>query len=297
MKQSGNTFEPSRTAQWVAAARTVGKLLPRDLLLAHDPYGVGFAEGRTRMLAESLLEHPRIARALITRAGPLTGFLLWMQLRTRALDDVLLEFIQNGGRQVVLLGAGFDSRALRFRRELADAHVYEIDHPATQAGKHARLPSEAMRTRVVYVGWDFEQDDMAKLPARLHAQGLDSEAPVLTIWEGVTMYLAPEAIEATVAAVRAWGSSGSLLALTYVDRAALESKDREVQLLSRIVARVGEPWRFGWHPRDLPAWFRERGYDLVSDVTAAELAAHFYPPRWHHHFQNPHRRIAVLRTQ
>jgi len=297
MKQARHGFEASRTARWVAAARTFGALLPEELVLARDPHGLAFADGLVRHVADALIRRPRLGRALIRRAGPLTSFLLWMQLRTRALDDVLLEFVKAGGRQVVLLGAGYDSRALRFARELAECTVFEVDHPATQAGKIAGLPAETLTSRVLYVGWDFEHGSLALLPARLHELGLDRDAAVLTIWEGVTMYLGEPAIEATVRAVRAFGGVGSELAVTYIDRAALVRPDAELGLSRRIVASVGEPWRFGWQPREFGRWFSARGFDVVSDVTDLELCARHYPVRWTRFFGNKTRHVAVVRVR
>ncbi len=297
MRYSGKRLEASRTAEWVAAARSVGGLLPSELALARDPYGVLYARGLVRGVAELLLRHPRWARALLPHAGPLTSFLLWMQLRTRALDDLLLEFVRGGGRQIVLLGAGYDSRALRFGHELAGAQVFEVDHPATQAGKVERLPAETFRTRVVYVGWDFERDDMAELPLRLHRQGLDPNARVLTIWEGVTMYLGHAAIEATLQAVRAFAGDRSLLAFTYIDRRALARPGHELKLSARLVASVGEPWRFGWEPAELPAWLVARGYALLSDESDADLAARHLPPRMRRSFARASRRVALAEVR
>jgi methyltransferase (TIGR00027 family) len=220
-----------------------------------------------------------------------------MQLRTRALDDVLLEFVRGGGRQVVILGAGFDSRALRFGRELSDAAVFEVDRPATQTRKIARLPVETMQNRVIYVAWDFENDDAALLPHRLRELGLDSGQRVLTIWEGVTMYLGEGAIDATVRAVREFGSAGSRLALTYIDRRAIARPRGEHGLLQQIVARAGEPWRFGWHPDELGGWFAQRAFALLSDVSDAELAAHHLPSRERRRFDRATRHIAVLEVR
>lgn len=297
MKDRQEEIAPSRTAQWVAAARSLGALLPRELLLAHDPYGIDFTHGRARGLADVLLRHPRIASALLRRAGPLTSFLLWMQLRTRALDDVLLEFVRGGGRQIVILGAGFDSRALRFREALRDAAVFEIDRPATQSRKIARLPVETMQNRVIYVAWDFENDSAALLPHRLRELGLDSGERVLTLWEGVTMYLSESAVDATVRAVRELGSPGSQLALTYIDRRAIARPRGEHGLLQRIVARAGEPWRFGWHPDEVRGWFAERTLELVSDVSDRELAERYLPQPERRRFARATRHIALLEVR
>jgi methyltransferase (TIGR00027 family) len=195
---------------------------------------------------------------------------------------------------VVLLGAGFDCRALRFGNELSAATVFEVDHPSTQNGKIKQLPAETMRTRVVYVGWDFARDDMTQLPARLHEQGLDPSLPVLTIWEGVTMYLEPDSIESTVRAVRAFGAEQSLLAFTYIDRRSIGAPRGEFKLMAKLVSQAGEPWRFGWEPEDVPFWFGARGFSLVSDASDAELATRFLPARFWRHFARRARHLAIV---
>lgn len=295
MNSSERGFEASRTAQWVAVARTMGGLLPRELLLACDPYGVEFAQGGLARAARLLLHLRWLSRPVVTCTGPLAHLVLWMQLRTRAIDDVLLDFVGAGGRQVVLLGAGYDTRALRFKNELSRVTVFEVDHPATQTEKRARLPAQALSTDVVYLGWDFERDPIEELPSRLEALGLDPTQPVLTIWEGVTMYLEPSTVEATVRAVQRFTRGMNVLALSYIDRRRLERPHVHVKVVSRFVARAGEPWRFGWDPDDFPRWFSARGFALVSDVSDAELAARFFPARVWYRFAKKTHRLAIVR--
>ncbi len=265
---------PSTTAAWVAACRSLGAALPREARLCDDPFGMRFAGGLSAALARAALRHPRALARVLSRTSPLSRFVAYMQVRTRVLDDVLVDFARGGGRQVVLLGAGFDCRAARFRGELARATVFEVDFPATQHKKRATLDGTES-ARVEYVAWDFEQEPMSALPARLSEQGLDPESPTLTIWEGVTMYLTERAIEDTVAAVRRLGPSGSLLAMTYFDRARLRHP------ASRIVALAGEPWRFGWEPQAMAGWLGARGFELLRDETAGEAARRLgLPERW-----------------
>ena len=82
----------SATAAWVAAARSVGSLLPGRLRLAEDPFGAELADGLIGHAARLCLRHPGLGKQVVSIGGPLRSFLLWMQLRTRALDDVLLRF-------------------------------------------------------------------------------------------------------------------------------------------------------------------------------------------------------------
>lgn len=267
--------QASQTAAWVAAARTLGSLLPRELVLARDPYGVRFASQPLQRVIHSLERLPVASRNLLTQLGPLSELVLWMQLRTRALDDVLLDYLSHAGTQVVLLGAGFDCRALRFREALSQAKVYEVDHPATQQKKRACL-GEAASSDTVYVAWDFERDPLSKLGARLAELGLDPARATLTIWEGVTMYLSESAIEDSVHAVRDFGAEGSLLAFNYIERHTLQDQGFGARTVTRVVKRAGEPYQFGWDVEVLPSWLAARGFTLVNDASDRDLAARYW---------------------
>lgn len=286
----------SQTAAWVATARSLGSLLPEELLLARDPYGVRFASPRLSALAAWLMRVPRVSRRLLLGLGPLTDLVLWMQLRTRTLDDLTRDYLAQGGQQIVLLGAGFDCRALRFEheRERAGAKVYEIDYPATQHHKRSVL-AEHTAHDTLYVAWDFERDALDGLSAKLTALGLDTHARTLTIWEGVTMYLSEPAIDASVRAVRDLGGEGSLLAFNYIDRRMLEAPALGLKAVTEVVKRAGEPYQFGWDTSALAPWLFARGFVLIHDDSEHELALRYWPHQRPRPSKRAGRRIALAR--
>ena len=153
---------PSRTAAWVAVARGMADRLPVEAQLALDPYGTAF-EDRMRMRLQHALE--RIGVPLEKFPG-VTRWILYMQVRTRVIDDALRAFVARGGRQLVVLGAGYDCRALRLP-ELAGVRVLEVDHPATQGHKREVLERLHAASPATYVMWNFEQRPMAELPGAL----------------------------------------------------------------------------------------------------------------------------------
>jgi methyltransferase (TIGR00027 family) len=165
--------------------------------------------------------------------------------------------------------------------------VFEIDHPATQRRKRevlARLGAPSVRTE--FVAWNFERQQ--DLPAHLSSIGLDAEKPTFTIWEGVTPYLTEPAIAATMAAVRAWSRArGSQLGFTYIEPTSIKRSWR------RIVAAVGEPWRFGWEPAALPSWMAAHGMRLVRDESDADLARRYLPERFWARLGEPGRHVAL----
>jgi len=286
--------QASRTAAWVAACRGLGSLLPDEARLCDDPWGTTFGG------VPPALERGRVADALRTAlpwAPPVLGWVLYLQVRTRVIDDALLTFVRGGGRQVLLLGAGFDCRAARFRDQLAGVTLFEVDHPATQARKREVLGAiDGPGPRVEYLPWDFEANPLDALPAALAGHGFDRHRPVLTIWEGVTMYLTEPAIEATVAAVRGLSAPGSVLVFTYFDRAHGSRSTLSGQFLSALVAGAGEPFRWGWDPAALPAWLAERGWALDEDRDTAVAAQDLLPASYARHVRERGRRIAVARV-
>jgi len=266
------------TAAWVAAMRGAGAFLPAPMRLVDDPYGLRFA-GRLRALRE---EGPLAAGARVTARvwlrGRLRAAVVIQQLRTRFIDEDVDAFAAAGGRQLVLLGAGFDCRAWRLPA-LQGATVFEVDHPATQAKKRALMEREPARARVVFVPWDFEREPLDRLRARLGLDGHDARAATMTISEGVLPYLTDQAVEATFATVARYSGPGSLFTFTYFDRALLTENAGDARGVRLAVRLMGEPFRHGFDPAALPRWLDERGFALARDESARALAARMLPAR------------------
>jgi methyltransferase (TIGR00027 family) len=281
---------PSFTARWVAMGRSLGAILPDGAQLIDDAYGGRVASRPMAALLGLARWQPRLRPLLRLALRPLLSGAAAMQIRTRVIDDELDRFLAAGGRQLVLLGAGFDARAHRLAERLGDARVFEVDHPATQRLKRDRF-GEA---RATYVAWNFERDPMRELPARLGSLGHDPKQPTFTIWEGVTIYLTEGAIESTAATVRAYSAAGSRLCFTYTDKRALASKRLRGRILAAAVRRVGEPFQFGWLPKELGDWWSARGFRVLSDVVMGEAARRMLPPVWAERAYARHRHVATV---
>ncbi|HLL25480.1 MAG TPA: SAM-dependent methyltransferase, partial [Kofleriaceae bacterium] len=264
---------PSRTAAWVAAARQLGRLLPEDVRIADDPYGAAFTSIPLARAIELAVGGG--LGALPARFATLPGIARWityMQVRTRVIDDIARAF---PGRQLVLLGAGYDCRALRL--ELPGARVFEVDHPATQGHKRRVLEKLGATSSATYVTWDFETNAMDDLPAALADAGHDASIPTLTIWEGVTMYLTEAAIDASLRAIAQWSAQTSQLAMTYFAKSRLASPSWTMRAIAGVVSRLGEPWRFGWDPAELPDFLEARGLALLDDIALSDAARTLLP--------------------
>jgi methyltransferase (TIGR00027 family) len=293
---------PSRTAALVAAARQLGRLLPEATRLADDPYGAAFTspqlarlierasseDGDTGTLATALR---RIRHPLAAMPG-LREWILYMQVRTRVIDDALRDFVAGGGHQVIVLGAGYDTRALRMP-ELAGARVLEVDHPATQTHKRAVLERLGVESPAHYLTWDFEERPVDDLPEALVEAGHDPARPTFTVWEGVTMYLTEPAIDASLRAIGSWSAPGSQLAMTYFAKTLIHQPSLATRAIQAVVSRFGEPWRWSWNPDELPAYLEERGLELVDDIALSDAARALLPAELAAYVASPDRRIAL----
>ena len=269
--------QPSRTAQTVAFARAIESLRPRERRLFEDPYAARFL-GTDGLWMLWLLRRTVSRRAVlycINQIGP--GLLPYAIARTTFIDEALTSALRRGTPQIVILGAGYDTRALRIPG-IETAVVYEVDHPDTQAFKRARLGAdmEAIQERVRFVGIDFDRQDLGE---RLRSAGFQFDRPSFVIWEGVTHYLPEEAVDATLR-VLATMNRGSEVVLTYMDRALIEGTrsfpgGRRLLFAVRL---IGEPFRFGLAPTETAGFLRERGFELLEDIGGDDLSARYFAP-------------------
>src|SRR5690349_8849331 len=173
----------SRTAVHVALFRALESARDSDRLFS-DPYAEAFLTPGYRALARAARLRPvgqRLEQYLDRRysGGPRGSAVM----RTRLIDDWVTSA---DAAQVVLLGAGFDSRAYRLPG-LASAAVFEVDHPSTQTVKQRLLARRAVRAEHVrFVPVDLLRDPLG---TALDAAGFDHEGLTVVIWEGVTNYL------------------------------------------------------------------------------------------------------------
>jgi methyltransferase (TIGR00027 family) len=274
----GMQSRASRSAEHVALFRALESA--RRGRIFDDPYAVRFLPYRYRLLVQSARVAwvgRRLERYLAERwpAGPRASAVV----RTRLIDDLVSEALAAGARQVVLLGAGYDSRAYRLP-SLATVAVYEVDHPATQAAKHRLIRAQVRpdrRRHVRFVPVDLVRDDLASALGRA---GFAAPERTVVVWEGVTNYLTADVVEATLRHLVELTASGSRVIFTYLDRAALDGSGTfsGVEEWHAVVRQQGEPWRFGFDPAQLPRYLAERGMALTLDLSARDAAARYLLP-------------------
>jgi methyltransferase (TIGR00027 family) len=261
---------PSRTAERVAIRRAAHQLL--DSPRVHDDplalHILGDAQAAAIRLDPRRFEDGRVAPVL--RA--------FLAVRSRLAEDTLAQAVAAGVRQYVVLGAGLDTFA--YRNPYPALRVFEVDHPATQAWKRQRLAEAyiAVPEGVTFAAVDFASES---LPSALRAAGLRRDEPSFFSWLGVTPYLEPANVLATLAAIALFAANGGGVVFDYnVPTASLAPLPRAAfEALAARVAAAGEPFRGYFEPQALVAAMHAMGFHGVRDLGPDELNATFFSNR------------------
>jgi methyltransferase (TIGR00027 family) len=273
----------------VAALRALYSEAPPDLAIFDDAVAQRLLPpGLARVLrvAVSLPMGTRLTHRLVGAAT--RGLSYGVPLRTAAIDDAVSLAVGEGARQMVVLGAGLDARAWRMP-SLADVTVFELDHPDTQGYKRERtadLPPLAREVRFCSI--DFERQ---RIPDVLGEHGFDRDRPSIWVWEGVTMYLTVDAIDATLEAVGGLASSGSRLAVTYLPRRYAVAWQRAIGAAGG--ALIGEHLKAQQDPDEVARRLQRHGFSVETDDSAVEWASRW--PEADARRVRPFERLAVAK--
>ena len=211
--------EPSLTALGNAAFRALESEKKRNERICDDPYARKFVPAWFYYIAKFTLvtgyaewRSPGVMGALVTRS--------------RYIDDYLSDRIRDGIEQLVILGAGYDSRPYRFEQLKDRVRVFEVDHHATQEIKKAKLARifGDLPDYVTFVPVDFAEKTLEK---RLVESSYDKTAKTLFIMEGVTMYLNPEAMDNVLSFVTGYSGLGSSIIFDYFYKSAIDGNKIE----------------------------------------------------------------------
>ncbi|MFD3742162.1 MULTISPECIES: SAM-dependent methyltransferase [unclassified Streptomyces] len=263
--QSGHSSE---TAHLTARARASDAVIEPGRRLLGDTFAHLFVTVPPPVTSQEALG--RLQR--LDRAHG--GFIAEILLRQRYFEDLVALAVDAGVRQVVLLGAGYDTTALRYTGP-DTVRFFEVDHPATQTAKLEALAAADLTSPVTSVPLDFTAG--ASLRAELTAHGFDVDTPCVVGWLGVTFFLPPEACRATLADLADTVAPGSLLLFDYMDEAVVEgtSPYEGALEMARQVAEQGEPYINGLTPHSAAATVRDAGFEPVEQLRVTDLVRRY----------------------
>jgi methyltransferase (TIGR00027 family) len=206
------------------------------------------------------LEGAELSRYLLGAAGVTNNV-----VRTKHVDASMIDALEHGARQVVVMGAGLDSRAYRFETRLGGVQFFEVDCSAALEFKKQRVMTllERLPSHVRYVTADFTKDDVF---TELLASGYDEHQCTCFIVEGVFHYIREENVRAILRLVAEHSGNGSEIIFDY----ALLTNPK-INNPSTRMARWGAPYVFGFPSGGPVRLIRDVGLEVVSDLRASEL--------------------------
>jgi methyltransferase (TIGR00027 family) len=205
------------------------------------------------------------------------GVYEWVIARTRYIDAVMMKALAEDFSQVVIFGAGFDSRAIRFQRQLSDRRVFELDAPTTQAMKIRQLERRGvvLPPNLVFVPVNFEKEAAAE---KLSTAGFHTGAKTLVIVEGVLQYLNPESAEETLRTIAEQVGPGSWLVFDYAHASVLRGEGTSYgeQRMTRGVDRFGASWQFGLEEGEVEPFLARRGFGQRDRKSPQQLEEMYF---------------------
>ena len=227
-------------------------------------------------LAKVILNVPVLRKAFMSKVAP-SGIYEYVIARTKLLDEIFLDGLANKVYQIVVLGAGMDTRALRFAGMNQGTKIIELDIEKTQRPKveilnrkKVELPDE-----LVFASIDFNTEVLSDV---LINAGYQRDQQSLFLWEGVTMYLNSDAVNSTLSFIKKSSQKGSRVAFDYIFGSVLRQENKfygEKEIFD-TVSQTGEGWTFGLEEGKVEELLTKHGFKMISHYTPSELEERYF---------------------
>ena len=264
MKQN----QSSQSALGVALFRAIESQKPETRRICYDPYARAFIPPFSYFLVKLIVDS-----GLYERMGP--GAIGFITVRERYIDDYLKTCLAEGLEQVVILGAGFDTRPYRIPG-IQQTRVFEIDYPATQAAKRKGLKKviDPLPGNVTFLPVDFNTQSLA---GRLPGSGYNEQAKTLFIWQGVTYFLTAQGVDSTLDFIVHHSGPGSSVIFDYMDNEIFQDPHNSYgKALKRAGRMSGEEYMFGIDRGQVEPFLTRRGFQDVHNMTIETLKQRYF---------------------
>lgn len=272
--------QASETAAYTAAMRAIANVAPQKKKILIDPYALefmGFPWALTRIIFYLKFFNPLIYLVGTRVPDIMVGFpgmTALSTIRHRYIDEQIIAAYQQGIRQFIFLGAGYDSRPARL--PLDDASFIEIDHPDTQSRKKYLLKKKDIpypdNTR--FIPLDFSEkwaEDLFNLEN--YKELIEPQASMI-VWEGVSCYLKPEAVIYTFQTINKILEPGSRFVFDAFPKDIYNPETDNVLLrkMQNLVNRKGEPFYWGDSPESIKSILLSEGFSSINYKSVFEIS-------------------------
>ncbi len=254
--------EPSRTALMIARQRAAHQVLDHGSIL-YDPFAMKILCEDEKDVRQFANGHPLASIGRLITAA-----------RSRIAEDALSRAVERGVRQIVILGAGLDTFALRNPHGARQIRIYEVDHPATQAWKRQRLAEAqiALPPWLILVPVDFERDDVGE---NLVAADFQQNSPAFFTWIGVVPYLTQDALGRTLDYISSIHNSEVVFDYMEPPEAFSEELSQLEKQRAEQLEKIGERSASRFEPAGMAEFLRSHGFSAIEDISFQEIASRF----------------------
>ncbi len=221
-----------------------------------------------------------LARRLFTRVAAPRGIYEYVIARTKYIDTVFKQALAEQFDQILIFGAGFDTRALRFQNPVANTRVFELDVPVTQQAKISQYQKRnlAIPQSLTFIAIDFDRESISM---KLEEAKVFKHQRSLFILEGLVMYLQPNSVDETFQVIRDYAGRGSWVVFDYIYASVLRKEGiyyGETAIVD-TVSDAGEPWHFGIEKGQIEQFLARYAMRLIDHKDAQDLEkAYFTDP-------------------
>ncbi|KJS32338.1 MAG: hypothetical protein VR64_07415 [Desulfatitalea sp. BRH_c12] len=267
-------IDPRKMALQIAGLRANETHLPENERVFQDPYAEYFFPDEIRELFQ---DSNRVKAELQKYEQMMPGVNGAIVARIKFIDECLLELMANGLKQVVIIGAGYDTRSYRLPGVKENLKVFEVDHPDTQAVKAEKVKSifGMLPNHICYVPIVFGKESLSD---KLSECGYNKGLKTLFIVEGLLMYIPPPAVENLLAFITKDSGPESAIVADYFDTTVVEGTSplKEAIVLRQFVENEGTSLKFGIQAGNDEAFFKQCGFRQVYCVSAAACKDKFF---------------------
>lgn len=272
MKRRRIESRASQTADITCLYRAYSFLEHHPLLHSDDSVAPLLLPEKIKPLARFAMARNFLSRLL----GP-KGMYEWVIARTKYIDRQFQEAGLQHYEQVLILGAGFDSRCVRFREQLKNTRIFEIDAATTQLLKitQFRKRDVVFPENVTFIPMNFETESMVE---KLEKAGFQKGVKTLILMEGVLQYLAPKAANETLQNLQDLCGQGSRLICDYAHQSTLRGGGKdygEKGVLSKIKV-YGESWQFGLDNNEVQHFVEKYGFRLLDHKSPSDFEKDYF---------------------
>lgn len=257
----------SRTAEMTCLSRAASFLENEGLYKSDDHIAPLLLPDAFRMLFKVGL----LRKAFMALFAP-KGLYEYVIARTKYIDTAFEKALEEQVDQVLIFGAGFDTRALRFQEKLQKTRVFELDVPITQQAKIDQYANRGLQSpqNLTYMAIDFEKE---KLAEKLYAAGFQRDRTDLFVLEGLLMYLQPDAVRSTLQIISDYAGRKSRLVFDYVRASVLKGEEHLYGASGAVktVANAGEQWQFGSDREGIVSLLSGVGFRVLDHLDAAAM--------------------------